>query len=121
MARVILIMFLSSLSVIGLYDLYSILKSWILKPQKSNFSIVLPIKAKDDDIELKIRSLSNLIDSKNCNSNLIIADMGMDFETLQICYNVAKQNNKIIICTPQEVKYFACESNTLDVNYASVN
>ena len=110
MARAILIMFLSSLTIIGLYDIFKSIKSLILKPRHSKFSIVLPIKDSDEDIEYKIRCLSNFIDSKNCKSNLIIADMGMDFKTLQICYATAKQDDKIIICNPQEIKYFTCEA-----------
>lgn len=110
MARSILIMFLSSLTILGLYDIIKSIKSIILKPKNSNFSIVLPIKDSDENIEYKIRSLSNLIESKNYNSNLIIANMGMDFKTLQICHSVAEQDNKIIICDPQEVKYFACNT-----------
>ncbi len=113
MARAILIMFLSSLTIIGLYDILTSLKSIILKPKKSTFSIVLPIKDSDENIEFKIRALSNLVDMKNCKSNLIIADMGMDYQTLQTCYATAKQDPKIIICNPQEVTYFACESNVI--------
>lgn len=116
MARAILIMFLSSLTIIGLYDILKVIKYLILKPKKSTFSIVLPIKDSDEDIEFKIRSLSNIIDIKNCNSNLIIADMGMDFKTLQTCYATAKQDPKIIICNPQEIKYFTCESINLENN-----
>ncbi|MBP0979480.1 MAG: hypothetical protein J6C55_02400 [Oscillospiraceae bacterium] len=110
MARAILIMFLSSLTIIGFYDIFKSIKSIIFRPQNSNFSIVLPIKENDENIEYQIRCLSNLIETKNYNSNLIIADMGMDFETLQICHSVAEQDNKIIICGPQEVKYFACDA-----------
>lgn len=113
MAKVILIMSLSSLTIIGLYDVLKSLKSIILKPQNSTFSIVLPIKDSDENIEFKIRSLSNMIDIKNCKANLIIADMGMDYQTLQTCYATTKQDPKIIICNPQEVKYFACESNLM--------
>ena len=110
MARAILIMFLSSLTIIGLYDILKFLKSVILKPNKTNFSVVLPITGSDEDVEFKIRSLTSFGEIKNCSCNLIIADMGMDFETLQTCYAIAKQDNKIIVCNPQEIKYFTCNS-----------
>ncbi len=110
MARAILITILSSLTIIGFYDILKFFKSLIFKTEKSNFSVVLPISGCDENVELKIRECSNILDNKDCNCNLIIADMGMDFQTLQTCYALAKQDDKVIICNPQEIKYFACEA-----------
>lgn len=114
MAKAIIIMLLSSLTILGLYDIFKSIKLLMLKPKRSNFSIVLPIKDKDENIEYKIRYISTLLDIKNCNSNLIIADMGMDFQTLQTCYATANQDDKIIICNPQEIKHFTCEKSSSD-------
>lgn len=116
MGKAILIMILSSLTIIGLYDIFKSIKSLILKPKKSNFSIILPIKDSDEDVEYKIRCLSNLIDIKDCHSNLIIADMGMDFKTLQTCHAASKHDDKIIICNPQEIRYFACDATNYTEN-----
>ena len=111
MIRIIFIMILSSLALIGLIDLFHIVKSIILKANHVKFSIVLPVRDRTADIEFAIQSLSNTLEQKNYNANLIIADLGMDFETLQICYAIAKDNPRIIICNPKEVEYFSCEVN----------
>ena len=114
MTRAILIMILSSLTIIGLYDIFKYIKLLMLKPKQLDFSIVFPVSDKDENIEFKIRYLSELIDNKNYNATLIIADIGMDFQTLQRCYAATKQDNKIIICSPQEIKYFTCEAPNIN-------
>ena len=68
--------------------------------------IIIPIGGHVDDIEVFIRSLINRTNKSNKFNeieNIIIADMGADKETLDICNKLQKQYNFIYLCEGREI------------------
>lgn len=67
--------------------------------------IIVPIGGHVDDIEIFIRSLiSRAVGSKfGFVENIIIADMGADEETAEICKNLESQYDFIYFCEGREI------------------
>ena len=68
--------------------------------------IIVPIGGHVDDIEVFIRSLINRTNSSQklgIVENIIIADMGADKETIEICNKLQKQYDFIYLCEGREI------------------
>ena len=76
-----------------------------IKNAQSKIRLV-PIGGHVDDIEVFIRSLINRPNSSHklgIGENIIIADMGADKETIDICNKLQKQYDFIYLCEGREI------------------
>ena len=99
---IILVVLLVSLAIafINLSGLF-----WKTIRNSQSQTIIVPIGGHVDDIEVFIRSLINRTNNNKYRvvENIIIADMGVDSETKEICQKLQKQYDYIYLCEGREI------------------
>ena len=105
MLSVIFSVFLISLSIVGLVEIFHIISLAAFKTKKNyNIFLVVPMKGHNEEAELTLRNAISKVKwfSFNKTKKIICLDLGMDEETRQICNIFCYEYNFIKIYTIEE-------------------
>ena len=101
----IVMAFVLSLSIILLIW---IVKGRLLRPviggKNSKVTVVVTAGADSECLEREIRGLRWLREDGMLKAEVLIVDAGMDSETAQIAYSLARNNPSVLICRPNEIE-----------------
>ena len=106
MLEIILSIFLTVLSIIGLIELFKLTVVNSLNSQKNkNNILIIPISGHREEAEILLRDaiFQTKWLSKNDHKKVICLDLGMDDETKKICNIIKIENDFIYFCTPDNL------------------
>lgn len=83
------------------------IKGFLLRPticgKSSKSTIVLTADEKTRDLERVIESLRWLKQNGQLNADILIVDVGMEYETAEIALSLSRRDSSIRVCSPDEI------------------
>ena len=94
-------------TVCGLIEIYRITARWLHQPPEADRVIVIvTAKGKDEKLEYILRSIASrteLITTDGKPPQIVVADLGMDKETKEVCKLLEKEIDSLRICQTIEI------------------